>query len=230
MYKYFVLVWVLMSCVFTTMAQKPDTTTSNIIKSKASDTLISTRRDTDISKSFKPKPHREKVYHPDTLHSPQKAAIHSLIIPGWGQAYNRQWWKVPIIYGGIGLLGWAIVFNNNYYKEFLALSKYREHGIIPVKGDPYFDDYVLYTAQPDEALYNATDAYRRNRDLSILGVVAAWGINVVDAYIDAKFMHSYSVDNNLSMKITPELLNQPVYAQNVSNSYMPAIKITFTLR
>eukprot|EP01037_Dinobryon_pediforme_P011966 gene11966-12055_t len=155
--------------------------------------------------------------------------MHSLILPGWGQVYNNHWWKVPVIYGGLGLLGWAIVFNNTYYNEFLALSKYREKGIVPKPTDAYYAQYQLYNNLPSQSLYDATDGYRRNRDLSILGIVGAWGINVVDAYIDAKFKHSYTVDTNLSMRVTPGLINQSTYAQSFG-SYIPGIKITFTLK
>ena len=229
MVKYLFLICFLAAYAFNAMAQKPDTTKKAILKN-SKDTLISTKKDTAVARAFKPKK-KEKVYHPDTLHDPHTAIMHSLMIPGWGQLYNHQWWKVPIIYGGIGLLGWAIVFNNTYYNEFLTLSKYREHGVTPVPGDKYYNESQLYSSQTDQALYDATDGYRRNRDLCILGVFGAWGINVIDAYIDAKFIHSYSVDNNLSMRIAPGVLNQPtLYAQNPASSFIPGIKITFTLR
>jgi Family of unknown function (DUF5683) len=228
MYKYLLLICFLTPCAFTAMAQKPDTTQKTAVKS--TDTLISTRRDTDVSRSFRPKAKKERIFHPDSTHSPRLAVLHSLMIPGWGQVYNHRWWKVPVIYGGLGLLGWVFVFNNTYYHEFLALSQYREHGTLPGPRDKYYAQYQQYINQPTQALYDATDAYRRNRDLSILGVLGFWGINVVDAYIDAKFINAFTVDNNLSIKIAPGLLNQPLYAQNSTNSYIPAIKITFTLR
>ncbi len=216
-----------MLCAFSVMAQSPDTTKRSPVVKDSKDTLMSTRNDTVVTKAFKPKAKKEKVYHPDTLHNPHKAWIHSLLIPGWGQVYNKRWWKVPVIYAGLSLLGVAIVYNNTYYNEFLALSKYREHGIQPTPNQPYYSQYQLYSAQPDQALYDATDGYRRDRDLCILGVLGAWGINCIDAYIDAKFESAYTVDNNLSMKVTPALLNQQTFAQNSNGSFIPGIKITF---
>jgi hypothetical protein len=229
MYKYLLVIWLLTGFAFTAIAQKPDT--SSVAPKSKKDTLISTKRDTAAAKSFTPKK-KEKVYHPDSTHSPHKAIIRSLLIPGWGQLYNHRWWKVPIIYGGIGLLGWAIVFNNTYYNEFLALSIYSEHGITPLPGAKYYAQYQQYTAAgvSAQALYDAEDSYRRNRDLCILGVVGAWTINVIDAYIDAKFINSYTMDNSLAMKVTPSLLNQPTFAQNLNGSLIPGIKITFTLK
>jgi len=232
MYKYLLLIWLSAGFAFNAMAQKPDTS-SNAPKSK-SDTLTSSKRDSVVARSFAPKKKRGKLTLPDSTHSPHKAIMRSLMIPGWGQLYNHRWWKVPVIYGGLGLLGWAIVFNNTYYNHFLTLSVYREHGTVPAKGDKYYDLYMQYSnpSAPvsTQALYNAEDGYRRNRDLSILGLLAAWGINVVDAYIDAKFINSYTMDNNLSMKITPDLLKQPMFAQNLNGSVIPGIKITFTLK
>jgi len=218
-----------MLCAFSAMAQTPDTTKSPVVKN-SKDTLISTRNDTVVARSFKPKPKKEKVFHPDTLHDPHKALMHSLMIPGWGQIYNHRWWKVPVIYGALGSFVVAIIFNNSNYQEFLQLAQYREHGTIPPVGSKYYSAYELYINQPSQAIYDANDYYRRTRDLLILGVFGFWGINVIDAYIDAKFISVYSVDNNLSMKITPTLLNQTMYAQNSGTSFIPGIKITFTLR
>ena len=176
---------------------------------------------------------KTKFYHNDTLHSPQKAVIRSLIIPGWGQVYNGKAWKVPVIYGGMALLGSAIIYNIKGYREYLQLSLYRYKQKIPISTDPYYHEYRLLSKQsnytPDQSIYNAKDVTRRNRDLSYFGIGALWGINAVDAYIDAKFIHSYNLDNNFSMHVTPTLLNQPLYAQNFSSPYIPGIKINFTL-
>jgi len=228
MYKYLLLFWLSASCTFAVMAQKPD---SSPASSKAkTDSVKIKKKDTVVSAIPVTKKKKEKVYHPDTLHSPHTAMIRSLLVPGWGQVYNHRVWKVPVIYGALGAIGYYIVQNNTYYQEFLAISIYREHGTEPAPTDKYYSQYQLYINQSTQALYDATDYYRRNRDLLILGVFLAWGINVIDAYIDAKFISAYTVDNNLSMKITPGLLNQTVYAQNPIGSFIPGIKITFTLR
>jgi hypothetical protein len=228
MYKYFFLTWLIVLFASAAMAQQPDTTSKAAIKASSRDTLKSTRHDTIVTREFKPKIKKEKVYHPDSTHSPHTAVMRSLLVPGLGQIYNHSWWKVPVIYAGIGLLADAIIYNNTNYNLFLTLSKYREFGTPPTPGQKDYAQAVLYSQQPDQALYDATDGYRRNRDLSILGVVGAWGINVIDAYIDAKFIHSYSVDNDLSFRIDPGLINQPLFAQTSTSSLIPGIKITFT--
>jgi hypothetical protein len=227
MHKYLLLIFIVLTA-FSARAQNPDTTSKAVKKAGNKDTVISTRKDTVAEKARIIKVKKEKVYHPDSTHSPHTAVIHSLLVPGWGQVYNHQWWKVPLIYGTIGLLVDAIIYNNTYYKEFLALSKYREYGIAPKVGDTYYADAILYSQQPDQALYDATDGYRRNRDLCILGTVGFWGINAIDAYINAKFIHSYSMDTDLSMRVEPTVINQTMFAQNLSGSFIPGIKVTFT--
>ncbi|MDN5286347.1 MAG: hypothetical protein JWR38_2621 [Mucilaginibacter sp.] len=205
-----------------------------VAKAQTADTVAISKKDT-IKKashlapgSFAPPIRKEKAYHPDSLHSPHKAVMHSLMIPGWGQLYNHQWWKVPIIYGGVGLLVTAVLFNQKYYNQYLGVAEYKTRGVTPGPTDKYYAEYVAYANVSAQSLYDAADGNRRNRDLSIFGILAAWGIQTIDAYIDAKFIHSYTVDNNLTFKVTPGLINQPVFAQAANTSFIPAIKINFT--
>ena len=230
MYRYLLIIGLIIFGLSTVSAQKADSTSKAAKIAASKDTLKGKRADTIAAKS--PKVKKERVYHPDSLHSPHKAVIRSLLVPGWGQLYNHQWYFVPAIYAGLGLLVDAIIFNNTNYKEFLQLAKYREYGITGTAlkpGMPYYDDAVLYQTQPDQAIYDANDGYRRNRDLCILGFAGAWGIQCIQAYIQAKFIHSFSVDNNLSLRVEPGVLNQPsLMAQTSTSSLMPGLKITFT--
>ncbi|NHA05700.1 hypothetical protein G7092_17950 [Mucilaginibacter sp. HC2] len=225
MYKFLLVIGLVTVFALTAKAQGlgPDT-----VKSGKSDTVK--KASNTAPGSFAPPIRKEKAYHPDSLHSPHKAVMHSLMVPGWGQLYNHRWWKVPIVYGGIGLLVSAVIFNQNNYNENLAIYNYRKQGIAPTPGQKYYAIYQLYAQYnvPDASIISQLDGYRRNRDLSILGILAAWGIQTIDAYIDAKFIHSYTVDNNLGFKVTPSLMNQPMYAQSANTSYIPSIKITFT--
>jgi len=219
MHKCLFLSWIAICLVFAASAQKPDTTAH--IKTR-SDSLA-TKHDSATSKKYYPKITKEKTYHPDSLHNPHTAVMHSLMIPGWGQLYNHQWWKVPIIYAGLGLLGDAIVFNQQNYKLFLKEDILRQHGVVAGRNP---DLAGIGDADVD----NATNLYRRNRDLCILGMLGGWGIQMIDAYIDAKFKHSYTMDNNLSFKIRPGVINQSSYAFSSTATYIPAITVTFTLK
>lgn len=195
---------------------------------------LNMKRDSATSKPFVPKVKKDtKRYHPDSLHDPHKAVIRSLIIPGWGQLYNHQWYYVPIIYVGLGLLVDAIIFNQNNYTPNLIVARYYEHGINPSPGDPQYALWKIYYNNNLQAqtVYDIVASYRRDRDLSILGLLGAWGVQAIQAYIQAKFQHSYTMDTDFTMRITPTIINQqPLFADTFGGPAIPGIKLTILLR
>jgi hypothetical protein len=227
MYRYLLIIGLIIGFAFSALAQKPDTRPK---KSKADS--IQAKKDSLKSKPFVPKMTDEKVYHPDSLHSPHTAVIHSLIIPGWGQVYNHRWWKVPLVYAGLGTLGVLYVKNTQWYKDALRIAKFYETGTKPLPGDPVYAEYNQYQQYgvSTTAVNGQVRAYARNRDLCAFGFIAFWGIQTIDAYIDAKFMHSFSMDSNFTMKIAPDMTPPPMYAQNFNGSIIPGLKVTFTLK
>jgi hypothetical protein len=239
MFKRFLTTVFFLSFAFLAMGQTPDT-----VAAKAKTDTVVKKVDTVRRSSFAPKIKKEKEYHPDSTHSPQLAVKRSLFIPGWGQYYNRELWyiKVPAIYLGLGLLGNAIVVNQKQYKIYSALARLsRTGGGVPDKTNPYYSSYLKYKREYDlyvlqynisEAdLTSAANGYQRNFQISILSVVVVWGVQAVEAYITAKFINAYTVDNNLSFKVSPTLMGgqQPIYASNFNNAFIPGIKFTFTL-
>src|SRR5476651_1492978 len=106
MYKYFLIVFLFIASVTLATAQQIDTTGR---KSKT-DKKLQQRLDSAKANPIVPKP-KERIYHPDSNHSPHKAVMHSLLIPGWGQIYNHQVWKVPVIYGVLGTLAYYYIQN-----------------------------------------------------------------------------------------------------------------------
>jgi len=223
-FKYLVLLYLLFGTFLSAIAKQPNTNSPiAFIVNKKLYAVTFKRTATEAT--------NDTVYHPDSLHTPHAAVIRSLIIPGLGQLYNRQWWKVPIIYTGLGLLADAVAYNNRYYHEFLALSYYRYFSRTPKSGDKYYTQAQQFAGYTPQQIYDIKDSFRRDRDLSILGFFAAWGLQVIDAYIDAKFRHSYSMDTNLSFRASPVVINQPLYAaQNENGSIIPGIKLTFTFQ
>ncbi|HEY9533154.1 MAG TPA: DUF5683 domain-containing protein [Mucilaginibacter sp.] len=198
-------------------------------KSKADS--LQEKRDSVKSKPFVPKVTASpKLYHPDSLHSPTKAWHRSVIIPGWGQVYNRQYWKVPIIYTGFTLLVLMYRFNADMYTQYLTIAHYYSRGTEPKPGDKYYELYQnLKGGNNQQAVTDAVRGYARYRDLAIIISVAGWGIQTIDAYVDAKFQHSYSMDNDFGVKIRPTLINPPLYAQTLGDAFIPGLKVTFTL-
>lgn len=218
--RFWLVVLLLAGFGFNASAQKPDTLTIKITKKDS----LRQVRDSIRSKPFVPKAATSKVYHPDSLHSPHGAFIKSLMLPGWGQVYNHRWWKVPIIYTGFGLLGAAIVYNQHYYKLYLKEAFARRNQVDADKNP----EFAAIPGSSDQFFTAAADN-QRNFQLSIFGVLGVWGINCLDAYIDAKFIHSYTVDNDLSFKVTPTIMNAPMYAAN-NYGFVPGVKLTFVIK
>jgi len=120
---------------------------------------------------------------------PAKAAFYSAIVPGLGQIYNGKYWKLPIVYAAIGTTTYFYIDNNNQYKKYRNAFKQRLTG----QEDEFFD--VL----TDQNLIDAQKLFRKNRDLSLLFVVGAYVLNIVDANVDAH-LQQFNVSENLSLK------------------------------
>jgi len=183
---------------------------------------------------FAQKPEIEKVYKPDSAHSPRKAAFMSLVIPGSGQVYNHSFWKFPLVYAGLGTFVSTLVYNQGYYNKFIAVAIIVRTGSVPKPRDANYNLYKKYKAaynqfsyMTEDQLVNLSSQFQRDRDLSILGVLGWWGLNVLDAYIEAKFVRSYTMDNNLAFRISSGFVGGDVYAAN-GTPPMPALKITLS--
>lgn len=190
--------------------------------SKKQRDTINTRGDTtSVLVPFKPRSEqpKEKIYHPDSTHSPHKAVIKALTLPGTGQIYNHQYWKLPINYGVFAGLGYSFYVAQTNYKPLLREAQARAMGTTT--------DAKLYSGVQTTTITSFKDYYHRNRDLTIIATVAFWGIQAIDAYIAAKFQHSYTMDNDLGFKVSPALINGPAYAYG---GYVPGLKVTFKMK
>ncbi|MDQ3052004.1 MAG: DUF5683 domain-containing protein [Bacteroidota bacterium] len=132
------------------------------------------------------------------LHSPRKATILSAVLPGAGQAYNKKYWKIPIIYAGFTALGYFVVTNNNEYSIYKDAYKTRLDG-----NEFTVDEFVGIYA--DEDLVTLKNYYRRNRDLSVIGIGLLYVLNIIDATVDAHLFH-FNVSDELGLNITPGYL------------------------
>lgn len=214
MHKPLILFLLLFFCAGTIFAQKKPV-------KKQRDT-VNTRGDTtSVLVPFKPKSEQgvQKVYHPDSTHLPHTAIIKSLEVPGLGQIYNKQHWKLPIVYGGFAGLAYSFYVAQTNYKDYLNQAVILEHGGL--------GDTQKFGTASLSTITAYSDFYHRNRDLTIIGVVAFWGIQAIDAYIAAKFKHSYTMDNNLGFKITPTVINSPMFAYG---GFTPGLKVTLKMK
>ncbi len=121
--------------------------------------------------------------------APTKAAFYSAILPGLGQAYNKKYWKIPIVYGALAT--GIIIYNKNNesYHRYRNAYKQRLAGL----EDEFAGQYS------DQTLINAQRQFQRNRDLSLLITVGLYVLNIVDANVDAH-LKQFNVDDNLTVK------------------------------
>lgn len=149
------------------------------------------------------------VNHPSDMSDIQKATVLSFVCPGAGQIFNGSYWKLPIVVAGMASMVYVIDWNQRGYTRFkLAYD-------LATDGDDATISEFPYTSE--DQLRSIKNAYRRNRDLAIIGTVAVYLVQVADAHIDAH-MQAYDISDNLSMKIEPQI-TQSVSPQGVVNNF-----------
>jgi len=127
--------------------------------------------------------------------SANRAALMSAVIPGLGQAYNKSYWKIPVLYAGAGALVYFIGDNNKEYQ------KYKEAYLFRLDGDSSTND-TEYSNLNDEDIKVRMDYYRRNRDLCYVLLGTVYVLNIIDAYVDAH-LKNFDVSDNLSLSVRP---------------------------
>jgi hypothetical protein len=131
-----------------------------------------------------------------------------LIIPGLGQAYNKKYWKMPIVYLGLGIAGYYYNRNQDLFIRFRR--GYRKFSNDPTNSTttdflntlPYISQY----SDKQGALKYYTDLYRTWRDWSVFALGFIYLLNVIDASVDAYFFY-YDIGDNLSLKVNPVIMN-----------------------
>lgn len=145
------------------------------------------------------------VTRKDTVpkHDPRIATRRSAILPGWGQAYNKEYWKIPIVYGIIAIPTVLYFYNDSYYKKtkFAYEARFKE-----ASGDP--GDVAAIDPQLKglslTSLQSYRNSFRRDRDYSVLWFLIAWGFQVADATVFAH-LKQFDVSDDLSMSVNPVL-------------------------
>ncbi|NNC82767.1 MAG: hypothetical protein HKN79_04250 [Flavobacteriales bacterium] len=127
------------------------------------------------------------------LHSPKKATLLSTALPGAGQVYNKKYWKLPIIYGGFAL-------SIYYLNDNLDNIRYFKNNLIAIQDDD--PNTVNETSFTSTQLNDIIDQYKNWRDLSYLAIGAIYGLQILDAHVDAHLFY-FDVDEDLSMQVMP---------------------------
>ena len=139
---------------------------------------------------------------------PYKATWLAVVLPGAGQIYNRKYWKLPIVYGGIMGCLYAYNWNNQMY------SDYRQAFLDIMDADPNSKSYETffpsgYDFQSNEEYLKELfkkrkNRYRRWRDLSVFACVGVYLVSIVDAYVDAH-LSSFDISEDINLSIHPDV-------------------------
>jgi hypothetical protein len=150
--------------------------------------------------------------------SSMKATMMAAALPGSGQIYNRKYWKIPLVYGGFGAIGYFVVNNTTMYSKYTkAYQDFTDK--VPstnsyinlIRGiDPQSYDTVIYPESANASDYAAVknglirqiDYFRKYRDLSYLGIAAWYIISILDANVDAS-LSDYDIGENINLAIAP---------------------------
>ena len=151
--------------------------------------------------------------------APSKAAFYSAVFPGLGQIYNKRYWKAPIVWGLVGGAISGYLFNDTQYKRVRTAFKRRQAGFID---DEFYDPRNGLGTIPNKDLGDLQgdqERLQRDRDLWLVGAIALYVLNIVDANVDAH-LKQFNVDEDLSFDMQPFLdvnpvTNQPNYGMAV---------------
>jgi len=141
----------------------------------------------------------------ERAHSPYKAIMYALVIPGLGQGYNRKYYKIPIVWAAMGGAVYAITYNTRRYR----------------------DAAYEYALVPDDNNERILRGWRRYMELSYIALTVVYALQVVDAYVDAQ-LYSWDVNENLSMRVAPSL--QPMMAPNSMTGQSYGLTCSFNIK
>jgi hypothetical protein len=137
-------------------------------------------------------------------HTPKGATIRSAILPGWGQVYNNKWWKLPLVYTAVGIPIYLYVDNRKFYNDCNYAIAIVANGTTNPdslnKVNPKLRPLV--DAGDSQSLINTRNEVRKDMDYSILFTLFFWGLQVVDATVDAHLRY-FDISNELSFKMKP---------------------------
>lgn len=162
---------------------------------------------------------------------PKRALWLSLVLPGAGQIYNRKYWKLPIIYGGFLGCAYALMWNQQMYRD------YSQAYLDIMDDDPDTHSYLdmlpprYDISGREEEFQNLfkrkKDYYRRYRDLSAFCFIGVYLLSVIDAYVDAQ-LSVFDITPDLSMSVEPAVMNAPsTFGSRTSTAYGVGCSLRF---
>jgi hypothetical protein len=137
-------------------------------------------------------------------HPYKKSMLYSSILPGAGQVRNARlsekkfksaYWKVPLIYASLGTSAYFIYQNHISQNQVKQEYYNRLAGNSPSLTWENYDNLGLISLQKQ---------YLNNRDLYILLTLAIYGVQIVDAGVEAHFLN-FDISDDVSLKLQPML-------------------------
>lgn len=179
------------------------TEAQNVVFDTVGSTIITADTVVEATKTAKPEKTKK-------LTRPATAAIMSACLPGLGQIYNRKWWKVPIVYAGLGGLGYFSYRNFSEYRSYLHAYEYKT-GDLP-EGVTLTDyETQLANRYAESQLQTYKESYRRNFELFTILTTVWYGLNIVDAVVDGH-LYNYDISDDLSINVDPYLRPMETFA------------------
>lgn len=129
---------------------------------------------------------------------PKRAGLYSAIFPGGGQIYNRQYWKLPIVYGALGAGAYMIHYNLDNYQKF------RRAYIYEIDGDPSTVNTPDLRIYSKENLKDLQDDYRKDADVAILLTAVGYALHIMDAVASAH-LRNFDISRDISLQMKPML-------------------------
>ena len=152
------------------------------------------------------------IPRPDTLvvearepKSPTRALMYALVLPGLGQAYNGKYWKIPIVWGALGATGYLVYYNSGMYREAM----------------------LNYIEEENDNNERIVRGWKRNMELSYIVTILIYGLQMLDAYVDAN-LYSWDVNDNLAIGISPSL--QPMMSHTSLTGYSGGLTCSLKIR
>jgi hypothetical protein len=131
-------------------------------------------------------------------HSPRKAAMYSAALPGMGQIYNKKYWKLPLVYGGLLGFGYAAIWNSQEYNFYFDIYKYMVENNLQEYEGASFEEIEWYK-----------NAHLRYKNLMIILTVGFYALQIIDASVDAHLI-DYDISDDISLTVDP-VIQVPKY-------------------
>lgn len=156
-----------------------------------------------------------QIMKQENKHSTKKASIYSALIPGYGQYYNKKYWKIPIVYSCIGTAFYIGKWNQNKYLIYKEAFQFRTD-----QDESTIDEFENIYSEAN--LVTIKNYHRKNRDLAYIICAGLYLLNIIDASVDAH-LFNFTINDDVSLNIEP-------YMMHPSLNFNSALSLTLNFK